>query len=657
MTALETKSVNAIRILSAEAIERANSGHPGLPMGAAPIAYDLYAREMKYISANPKWDDRDRFVLSAGHGSMLQYSMLYLLGFGLTKEDIMNFRQYGSKTPGHPEYGVTAGVETSTGPLGQGIANAVGMAQAESTLAAKFNRPGYNVVDHYTYCLAGDGCMQEGIAIEAASLAGAWQLGKLILIYDSNDITIEGNINITFRDDVAARFAAQGWHVATVVEDGTDVDAIHASIEEAKAVADKPSLVIVKTTIGYGSPKAGSAATHGSPLGAECLAAAKATLGWASEPFEIPADVTAHYAAIAAEKAKAEAAWNEMFAAYKAEYPELAAEYEAWMHGEIPDLTKIEGIWDAPEKADATRNASGVVLNKIAKVLPNLYGGSADLAPSNKSDMKGAGDYGVENRTGRNMHFGIREHAMSAVCNGMYVHGGLNVYCATFFVFSDYMKNAMRMSALMEIPVTYVLTHDSIGVGEDGPTHQPIEHIAGLRAMPGLKVWRPCDYTETAAAWIDAVSGHAPAALVLSRQNLAQLCRDGAQAAKGGYVLVESRNATPDCILLATGSEVELAVKAQAILAEEGIDARVVSMPCMEVYEAQSEEYKESVLPRAVRKRVAIEAAVSQDWYRYVGLDGATVCIDHFGASAPANVLFEKFGFTVENVVAKVKSL
>lgn len=657
MTELQEKSINAIRILSAEAIEKANSGHPGLPMGAASIAFELYAKHLRQNPKNPKWENRDRFVLSAGHGSMLLYSMLYFYGYGLTMDDIKQFRQLGSLTPGHPEYGHTVGVETTTGPLGQGIANAVGMAFAESLLAATFNKPKFPIVDHYTYCLVGDGCMEEGISMEAASLAGAWGLGKLIVFYDSNDITIEGDIHSTFSDDVAARFEAQGWHVSPTVQDFNDLGAIDAAVAEAKKVKDKPSLIIVKTVIGYGSNKAGSADSHGAPLGKDSLAGAKKTLAWTEDPFTIPDDVKKYYEKLAAGCAKYEEKWNELFAAYEQAYPQEAAEYRRWMKNELPDLKNMEELWEVPAKADATRNAGGNVLNKLAAVIPNIVGGSADLGPSNKSEMKGQSFYSKQNRTGHNIHFGIREHAMAAVANGIYVHGGLNVYAATFFVFSDYMKNAMRMSALMKLPVTYVLTHDSIGVGEDGPTHQPVEHIVGLRSIPNMIVWRPCDSRETATAWVDAISGNGPACLVLSRQNLPQQPSDKELSFCGGYILVDSKKRVPDCILMASGSEVDLAVKAKEALRAYKIDARVVSMPCMEVFDKQSEQYKESVLPKKVRRRVAIEAASSMSWMKYVGLDGATVCMDSFGASAPAEVLFPHFGFTVENVVAKVRAL
>lgn len=647
-------TINAIRVLSAEAIEKAKSGHPGMPLGAAPIGYAAFTN----MTFNPKdtaFDNRDRFVLSAGHASMLDYSLYYLFGFGLTKEDIMNFRQLGARTAGHPEYGVCPGVETSTGPLGQGIANAVGMAIAENYLAEKFNREGYPVVDHYTYALCGDGCMQEGIENEAASLAGALKLGKLIVLYDDNDITIEGSTDITFTEDVGKRHEAMGWQVIKV-KDANDVAAINRAIKKAKAETEKPSLIIVKSTIGYGSPLAGKASCHGSPLGADNLAALKKTLGWACEPFEVPEEVFKHCKKFGAKGKRAEKAWKEMFKEYSEKYPELAKEYVSWKKRELPDLENIEELWQF-EKDDASRGYGSTVLNKLAKYVPNLIGGSADLAPANKSNIKSRGNYEADVKDGSNMHFGIREHAMAAICNGMYLHGGLIPYCATFAVFSDYMKNAMRMSALMEIPVIYILTHDSIGVGEDGPTHQPIEQLTGLRATPHMRVYRPADGRETAAAWIAALKGKDPACLFLSRQTLPMLEGTGKNAFKGGYILCDSDKKVPDVILIATGSEVNLAVSAKALLKEEGIDARVVSMPCTEDFDAQPEKYKESVLPSAVRARVAIEAGSPLCWYKYVGLDGKILGMDSFGASAPAGQLFKKFGFTPENVAEAAKEV
>lgn len=647
-------TVNAIRVLSAEAIQKAKSGHPGMPLGAAPIGYSIFTN-MVFNPKDTKFDNRDRFVLSAGHASMLDYSLYYLFGFGLKKEDIMNFRQLGARTAGHPEYGVCPGVETSTGPLGQGIANAVGMAIAENYLANKFNKEGFNIVDHYTYALCGDGCMQEGIENEAASLAGSLGLGKLIVFYDDNDITIEGNTNITFTEDVGKRHEALGWQVIKVKE-ANDIGALNRAIKKAKAEKNKPSLIIVRSDIGYGSPLQGNAACHGAPLGEENLAILKKNLGWTAEPFDVPEEVFKHCKKFGNKGRRAEKAWKELFKAYAEKYPEDAKEYIAWKNNEMPDLKNIDELWQF-EKDDASRGYGATVLNKLAAYIPQLIGGSADLAPANKTNIKARGSYSATDKSGSNMHFGIREHAMAAICNGIYLHGGLMPYCATFTVFSDYMKNAMRMSAIMEIPVTYVLTHDSIGVGEDGPTHQPIEHLEGLRAMPNLRVYRPADGRETTAAWISAVTGKNPSCLVLSRQTLPMLEGTGKDAFKGGYILSDSAKKKPDVILIATGSEVNLAVKAKAELAKENIDARVVSMPCVEDFEAQTAKYKESVLPSSVRARVAIEAGSTAGWYKYVGLDGKVIGIDTFGASAPAAKLFEKYGFTVDTVVNAAKEV
>ena len=655
---VQKTAVNALRILSAEAIDKAKSGHPGLPLGCAPIAYTLFQNHLNFNPNDLAWDNRDRFILSAGHGSALYYSLLHLYGFGLTKEDLMNFRQFNSKTPGHPEYRHTAGIETTTGPLGQGIANAVGMAVAEAHLAATFNRPNFNVVDHYTYALCGDGCLQEGIAYEACSFAGTHALGKLILFYDDNDITIEGNTDCTFKEDVAARFAAQNWQVLHVdlVASPDDLDAISAAVDKAKACADKPSVIICKTHIGYGSPLVNTAKCHGAPLGAENLQKTKDTLGWTYAPFECPDEVFAHCAEAAKKGAAAEAAWTAMFAEYEKAYPELAKAYKSMMANEMPDLTALDELY-AFDKPMATRQTSAKVLNQLAAHLPQLIGGSADLAPSNLSNMKDTdsqtyGDFSADNFAGRNMHFGIREHAMAAICNGMQLHGGVQAYCSTFFVFSDYCKPAMRLAALMQLPVTYILTHDSIGVGEDGPTHQPIEQLIMLRSIPGFKVFRPADGKETAAAWISALTGNQPTALALTRQNLPQYANSGKAALKGGYVL-EDCDGTPDALLIASGSEVELCVKAKAVLAEQGVKARVVSMPCMEEFEKQSAEYKESVLPKAIKARVCVEAATAHSWYKYAGDNGEIIAMEGFGASAPAGQLLTHFGFTVENVVAK----
>lgn len=659
MNQVEQKTVNTIRVLSAEAVERAKSGHPGMPLGAAPMAYTLWARHMKHNPTNPKWVDRDRFILSAGHASALIYSLLHLFGYDLPMEELKRFRQWGSKTPGHPEYGHTVGVETTTGPLGQGFANGVGMALAEAYLAEKFNRPGHEIVDHYTYVLTGDGCLMEGISAEAASLAGTLELGKLIVLYDSNSITIEGDTNIAFRENVLKRFEAYGWHVQRV-EDGNDLDAIDKAIQNAKDELRRPSIIEIRTQIGYGCPtKQGKASAHGEPLGEENLKATKEYLGWTyEEEFYVPAEVREHLETIKNKGVEAEKEWQRKWEAYKEAYPDLAKEWELWHSDELPvDLLNDESYWKFEGKM-ATRSASGEVINRLAKVIPNLIGGSADLAPSNKTEMKGRGDFSAEDRSGSNLHFGIREHAMAAMANGMVLHGGLKVYVATFFVFTDYMKAAMRMSALMKLPVVYVLTHDSIGVGEDGATHQPIEQLAALRSIPNFTVFRPADSKETAAGWYAALTRKdGPTALVLTRQNLPLYDETGKEALKGAYILADSEKDTPDIILMATGSEVELVYEARKLLKEKGIDARVVSMPSWEIFEEQPEEYKEKVLPSNVRARLAVEAGCSFGWHKYVGFDGDIISIDHFGASAPGEILFKEFGFTVENVVERAMKL
>ncbi len=659
MSTIDTMSVNAIRVLAADAVQKAKSGHPGLPLGSAAVAYELWAKEMKHNPANPDWPNRDRFILSGGHGSTLLYSLLHLFGYGLTKEDLMQFRQLDSLTPGHPEYRHTKGVEATTGPLGAGMAMAVGMAMAEAHLAAKFNKDGYNVVDHYTYVLGGDGCMMEGISSEAFSLAGTLALSKLIVLYDSNKISIEGSTDIAFTEDVEGRMKAFGFQTITV-EDGNNLEEIGKAIRAAQAEKTKPSFIICKTQIGYGCPaKQGKASAHGEPLGEENVAAMKENLGWPSkEPFFVPDEVYANYKAISAEKAKDEEAWNKLFAEYCAKYPEMKKAWEDEFNLDIAkSLIDNEEFWAFEDKPEATRNLSGVVLNRLKDYVPSLIGGAADLAPSTKTYMKDAGDFSKENYAGRNLHFGVRELAMAAIGNGITLHG-LRAFVSTFFVFSDYVKPMARLSAIMRIPTTYVLTHDSIGVGEDGPTHEPIEQLAMLRAMPNFHVFRPADATETIAAWYSAAtSKETPTALVLTRQNLPQLAGSSKEALKGGYVIADSTKDVPDAILIASGSEVSLAVDAKAALAKDGIDVRVVSMPCMDLFEEQSAEYKESVLPKAVRKRVAVEALIDYGWGKYVGLDGATVTMTGFGASAPANTLFEKFGFTVDNVVATVKSV
>lgn len=656
---IEKMSVNAIRVLAADSVQKANSGHPGLPLGCAAAAYALWANEMKHNPANPDWANRDRFILSGGHGSTLLYSLLHLFGYGLSKEDLMQFRQLNSLTPGHPEYRHTKGVEATTGPLGAGMAMSVGMAMAEAHLAAKFNKENYPIVDHYTYVLGGDGCMMEGISSEAFSLAGTLGLNKLIVLYDSNKISIEGSTDIAFTENVQKRFEAFGFQTL-VVEDGNDLEEICKAIKEAKADTTRPSMITIKTQIGYGCPaKQGKASAHGEPLGADNITAMKKNLEWPSmEPFYVPSEVYDHYNAIKAEKAKAEEAWNKLFADYINAYPEMKAAWDKEFDMDIAKpLIDNEEFWAFDNKPEATRNLSGVVINRIKDYVPNFIGGAADLAPSTKTYMKDAGDFSKEDYAGRNLHFGVRELAMAAIGNGMTLHG-MRAFVSTFFVFSDYVKPMARLSSIMEIPTVYVLTHDSIGVGEDGPTHEPIEQLAMLRAMPNFHVFRPADATETIAAWYSAVtSKRTPTALVLTRQNLPQLAGSSKEALKGAYILEDSKKETPDAIIIATGSEVELAVNAKAVLADEGIDVRVVSMPCMDLFEEQSCEYKEKVLPKAVRARVAVEALIDFGWGKYVGIDGASVTMSSFGASAPAATLFEKFGFTTENVVKAVKSV
>lgn len=650
--------INSIRILSADAIEKSKSGHPGLPLGAATMAYTLWSK-MNHNGKNPNWDNRDRFILSAGHGSMLEYSLLHLFGYGITIEDIKSFRQVGSLTPGHPEYGHTPGVEITTGPLGQGICNAVGMAIAEAHLAEKFNRTGYEVVNHNTYAIVGDGCLMEGISGEASSLAGTLGLGKLIILYDSNNISIEGDTDIAFREDVAKRYEAYNWQVIKV-NDGNDIESIENAIEEAKRETTKPSMIIVKNQIGFGCPaKQGKASAHGEPLGAENIKSMKENLGWKQEDFYIPSEVYSNMENYINAGVEKEKYWNSLFEAYKNEYPELAEEYYKWMLEEMDSeaLLNNEEFWSF-DKDMATRESSGIIINRLANLIPNLVGGSADLAPSNKTYMSGKGDFSAEDRSGRNLHFGVREHAMAAIANGMYAHCGLKVFCATFFVFSDYMKGAMRLSSLMNLPVAYVLTHDSIGVGEDGPTHQPIEQLAALRSMPNMTVFRPADSKETAAAWYYAVTNATtPTSLVLTRQKLPLYDGCAKRALNGGYIIKDSKKETPDVILMASGSEVELIYKAADELEAKGIDARVVSIPSFEVFNAQDEEYKESVLPNNVRKRVAVEALTSFGWHQYVGLDGRIISLDTFGASGNAVALFKQFGFTVENVVNETMKL
>ena len=657
---METMAVNAIRVLSADAIQKANSGHPGLPLGVAPMAYEMWAHYLNINPVDPTWEDRDRFILSGGHGSMLLYSLLHLFGFGLTKEDVMQFRQLGSLTPGHPEYGHTVGIEATTGPLGAGISMAVGMAAAEKHLASIFNKPGYEIVNHRTFVIAGDGDLMEGISSEALSLAGTWNLSKLTVLYDSNKISIEGSTDIAFREDVVKRAEAFGFKTLEV-DDGNDLQKIAAALDTALQDDSAPYFIKVKTTIGFGCPaKQGSAAAHGEPLGEENVKAMKETLEWPSqEPFHVPEEVYAHYKALAEAKQPAEDAWKKLFDEYCAKFPEMAELWARYHSDEdVKALREDAGFFAKAEKAEATRASSGVVINYMKDKLPNLFGGSADLGPSTKTEMKGESYFSAETPEGKNIHFGVREMAMAGIANGMLLHGGLRTFVATFFVFSDYLKPMARLAALMKIPQIFVLTHDSIGVGEDGPTHEPIEQLAMLRSIPNFDVIRPCDRTETEGAWLMAMEAKdRPTALVLTRQNLEQLPGSDARKVEKGAYIIDDCEGTPEYILIATGSEVALAVKAKAELGAQGKKVRVVSMPNMEAFDRQDAAYKESVLPNSVRKRVAIEALSDFGWYKYVGLDGKVVSMHGFGASGNGSVLFKHFGFTVENVVETVNSL
>ncbi|XP_043715590.1 transketolase, chloroplastic-like [Telopea speciosissima] len=662
-TGLVDKSVNTIRFLAIDAVEKANSGHPGLPMGCAPMGHILYDEVMKYNPKNPKWFNRDRFVLSAGHGCMLHYALLHLAGYDSVKEeDLKAFRQWGSKTPGHPENFETPGIEVTTGPLGQGICNAVGLALAEKHLAARYNKPDSEIVDHYTYCIMGDGCQMEGISNEACSLAGHWGLGKLIAFYDDNHISIDGNTEIAFTESVDKRFEGLGWHVIWVKNGNTGYDEIRAAIKEAKAVKDKPTLIKVTTTIGYGSPnKANSYSVHGSALGAKEVDATRKNLGWPHEPFHVPEDVKKHWSHHVAEGAALEAEWNAKFAGYEKKYKEEAAELKTIMNGELPaGWEKALPTYTTESPADATRNLSQQCLNALAKSLPGLLGGSADLASSNMTLMKMFGNFQKNTPEERNVRFGVREHGMGAICNGIALHSGLIPYCATFFVFTDYMRAAMRIAALSEAGVIYVMTHDSIGLGEDGPTHQPVEHLASFRAMPNILMLRPADGTETAGAYKVAVSNrHRPSILALSRQKLRQLPGTSIEGVeKGGYTVSDNSSGNkPDCILMGTGSELEIAEKAAEDLRKEGKAVRVVSFVSWELFDEQSDEYKESVLPSAVTARVSIEAGSTFGWEKFVGPKGKSIGIDTFGASAPADKIYKEFGITAEAVVAAAKAM
>ncbi|MEA3319559.1 MAG: transketolase [Bacillota bacterium] len=661
---IDQLSINTIRTLSIDAIEKANSGHPGMPMGAAPMGYSLWTRFMNHNPKNPNWFNRDRFVLSAGHGSMLLYSLLHLGGYDVSMNDLKEFRQWGSKTPGHPEFGHTPGVDATTGPLGQGIAMGVGMAMAERHLAATYNKEDMELVNHFTYSICGDGDLMEGVSGEAASLASHLKLGRFIVLYDSNDISLDGDLDRSFSESIETRFKGYGWQYIRV-EDGNNLEEIAAAVEEAQSDLSRPTMIEVKTTIGYGSPnRAGKSDVHGAPLGADELKLTKEAYKWTFEnDFHVPEEVYTHFRETVADKgAKVEAEWNELFDAYKTKYPELGKQLEAAMKGELPEGWDSEIPVYEEGKSLASRASSGEVLNAIAKKVPSFFGGSADLAGSNKTNIKNEADFTAEDYSGRNIWFGVREFGMGAAMNGMALHGGLKVYGGTFFVFSDYLRPAIRLAALQQLPVTYVFTHDSIAVGEDGPTHEPIEQLPSLRAMPNLCVIRPADGNETAAAWKVALeSEKTPTALVLTRQNLPTIKGTDETALegvrKGAYVISKAGKETADALILATGSEVGLAVDAQKALQQEGIHVSVVSMPSWDRFEQQSQEYKNSVLPKDVKKRLGIEMATPLGWERYTGDEGDVLAINGFGASAPGERIMKEYGFTTENVVARVKAL
>ena len=660
MRKIDEKTVNAIRVLSADAIQKAKSGHPGMPLGAAAIGYSLYAYHLNFNPEKPKLFFRDRFILSAGHGSMLLYSLNHLFGYDIKMSDIKNFRQLGSITPGHPEYGHTPGVEATTGPLGAGAAMAVGMAMAERHLAGIFNKENYEIIDNYTYALLGDGCMMEGVSNEAFSLAGTLGLNKLIILYDSNNITIEGKCDLAFTEDTVKKMQAYGFYTQ-VVEDGNDIDKINEAIKNAKNQKEKPSFIKINTKIGYGCPKKeGSASSHGEPLGDENVCDLRKTLNWQyNEPFFIPDDVYENCAGFLDEKINLMNKKEALLEEYFKKFPEMKALFDEYFNFNTDKILNDETIWAYDDKDKATRSSSGEILNKLKDKMKNLFGGSADLAPSNKTELKGLGDFSKENPKGQNIHFGVREISMAGIANGIALYGGLRTFVSTFFVFSDYLKPMARLSALMKLPVTYIFTHDSIGVGEDGPTHEPVEHIAMFRSMPNFVTFRPADSKETIAGWKYAISSkEKPTALILSRQNLVQLKNTNVNnALLGAYIVEKETKQTPDLIMIATGSELSLAINARKELLKENIDARVVSMPSMELFEMQTDEYKEKILPSTNKKRLIIEALSKFGWGRYMGFEGKSITMDEFGASAPGDVLFKHFGFTVENVVKKAKEL
>jgi transketolase len=660
LNALDEKAVNTIRFLAVDAVEKANSGHPGLPMGGAVMGYTLWTKFLKHSPDHPDWPDRDRFVLSSGHGSMLLYALLHLSGYDLSMEEIKNFRQWGSKTAGHPEHGYAPGIETTTGPLGQGFANAVGMAIAERRLAAEFNRPGYTIVDHHTYVYSSDGDMMEGIASEAASLAGHLQLGKLVYFYDDNQITIDGSTEIAFTEDVGKRFEAYGWHVIRI-DDGNRFDLIEKALKEAREEDSRPTLIKVRTTIGYGAPnKQGTADVHGAPLGSEEAALAKKNLGWPSEPeFLVPDEVYELFSKHKVHLNKKKEQWDALFSDYSREHPELAAKWQAWHSGEVPEeLAEDSRLWEFEDKPTATRVSSGQIMQVLAEYLPNMIGGSADLNASTKTHLKGFGDFQADSPSGNNLHFGVREHAMAATLSGICLHGGFRPYGSTFLVFFDYMKPAVRLASIMHLPVTFVYTHDSVGVGEDGPTHQPIEHLSNLRSIPHMQVLRPADGSETAAAWLHIQKRRSgPSALILTRQNLPQLEGSGRGALRGGYIISPEKGSEPDLILIATGSEVHLAVEARDKLQDKSYSVRVVSMMCQELFMEQDDQYREEVLPAGVTQRIVIEAALPMGWDRFAGPQGAIIGIEDYGASAPGEVVMEKKGITVEALVNKAEEM
>ncbi len=658
MEKIINKSINAIRILTLDAVEKAQSGHPGLPLGCAPLSYQLFSKHLNHDPSDPKWPNRDRFILSAGHGSMLIYSLLHLFGYNLELEELKNFRQWQSQTPGHPEVTDTEGVETTTGPLGAGLSNAVGMAMAEAHLASIFNQEGYPIVDHYTYVLASDGCMMEGVGSEAMSMAGTMGLDKLIVLYDSNQITIEGTTDLAFHENVRKRFKGYGFQVLRV-KDGNNLDKISEAIEKAKLETKRPTLIEINTQIGYGSPRVGTNKAHSDPMGADAVQATRDYLGWENkEPFEIDPEIYDHYQAQAKRGKEVHQQWQELFEEYQNKFPELAQKWQEYHRPvELETLLNDEELWEVSDKANATRNSSGEVLNKLNQRIPNLFGGSADLAPSNKTLLNGESSFSKDDRAGKNIHWGVREHAMVGAANGILLHGGLRSYTATFLVFTDFFKPMARLASIMRLPQIFVMTHDSIFVGEDGPTHQPVEQLTMMRAQPNCVVFRPADHRETIAGWIVAISSkETPTLLSLTRQNVPQLDNSSKEAIKGGYIIYEPEAAI-DGILIASGSEVSLALKAKDALAQENIHVRVVSMPSIELFKQQELDYRQQILPNDITKRLAIEAASPYSWHQFVGLEGAVMGVETFGASAPGQKVYEEYGFTVENVVKRYKAL